>query len=419
MTKIKTFTCSCCGREKPISQLKIDENGNYICDTCAQYEYRICRECGVYFNDDRNSDKCSKHRINISPYEKVINVYSFKPEPMFVNKVDKDNRKNLNQRYYGLEMEYSNVSPSVAHNLFKDLYKEKKLYNKSDSSLYNGVEIVTSPCDLYSIKELIKDMGKGLEFISSIPNTSKNAGIHIHINRKSIDPIDVYKLSKLLNLSCNNKEMKIISYLSGRMSRTNSTPDMHYCKVGGATSLKAVKTGGNRYIALNLQNTNTIEFRIFKSTPEVNMILSYIDMVNSMIEFVHNTPINKTNITNYILYLKTKSNNKILLNKINKFEKYYGELEPYNEVYKLDINILKGISVFDYDELIPILETRRTVGEINKAVLSYKENKNSIRPNSFNEYKENVLTKILKETYKKVMINKIKKEYKEIKELCA
>ena len=181
-----------------------------------------------------------------------------------------------------------------------DLYKDKWLYNKSDGSLCNGVEIVTSPCDYKSIMWLLDKIKEPIKEITNGTKYTQNAGIHIHVSKKSIPSYNIYKLSYLLNNIQAKELSSIMFYLSGRNVTVSDNYLGRYAKIGEITEFK---DDINRYLALNLTNEHTIEFRIFKATNDMDKVKSYINFVESMINFVDITPFKDINLNNYLLYL--------------------------------------------------------------------------------------------------------------------
>lgn len=338
--------CAHCGAEISGGQIYIREDGEAICSSCQMNHYHACRICGVSIANDK--DMCDECRDVV--FKKVINSYGTKVTGIFKNK-NTSSTKCLNDRYYGYEMEYSNITPAAAKLAFKDMYDKKLLYNKSDSSLSGGgVEIVTIPMTSNHIKSLISDMDfDGFKKMKSSSNRSlhERAGVHIHVSRNTIDPIDVTKLSLLFNSVYSMMYKKFIYYLVGRVDRIgdknlldyNMGNSDHYYSIGNVR-LKACANSeccASHGLALNLGNKNTIEFRLFKSSADKEQLKSYLEFTERAIDFCHESPIKKINIPNFIVYLSLTATNKWLVRKINNVKKHYPELfEVRDNDYKID-----------------------------------------------------------------------------------
>ena len=289
--------CSRCEKNINADDVIITDYG-FICKDCLEEVKRVynkCLICGTYtHNDNMICDSCAN-----GVYVKNINSYGTKPRPVFKNyKYDKD--IPLGKRYYGLELEFSNTDATEVKEKMIYLYKDKWLYNKSDGSLSNGVEIVTSPCDYKSIMWLLDKMKSPIKNITSGSKYTQNAGIHIHVSKKSIPSYNIYKLSYLLNNMQAKELSSIMFYLSGRNVKISDNYSGRYAKIG---DFSGFKNETDRYLALNLTNKNTIEFRIFKTTNDMDKVKSYINFVESMIKFVDITPFKDINLNNYLLYL--------------------------------------------------------------------------------------------------------------------
>ena len=308
--------CSYCGNNVNANDVVVTDFG-FICKDCLKAgsgTYHKCLACGTYTdNENMICDNCTS-----GVYVKNINSYGTKPKPIFKNyKYNKD--IPFGKRYYGLELEYSNINSVKAREKMFDLYKDKWLYNKSDGSLCNGVEIVTSPCDYKSIMCLLDKMKEPIKEITNKAKYKQNAGIHIHVSRKSIPSYNVYKLSYLLNNRQAKELSSIMFYLSGRNAKVSDNYLGRYAKIGGIAEFKNDK---DRYLALNLTNEHTIEFRIFKTTNDMDKVKSYINFVESMINFVDITPFKEVNLNNYLLYLLNNPFDKKINDRLLRILKY-------------------------------------------------------------------------------------------------
>ena len=402
--------CKHCGSWKNL--IKID-TGEYICSECARaFEYTMCR-CGTVFLQEEGKERCNICESKI--YESSCNDYSTKPRTEFKfynkDKVECSYNNQPKRRYFGLEMEYSYVDPTKVKSANSKLYNDRFLYNKRDSSLYGGgVEIVTAPMDVDTIKKyFIKEMESIFEFIKTKNednDTSYNAGVHIHVNKNSIPPMDLYKVHTLLNLYCTKDEKHIIYYLCGRSDVYGSCDD-HYFKIGTSNSLVYGNNIG-RHIALNTKNSNTFEFRLFKSTYDSKELLSYIELVEKLLEFVNTHGMVDMRISNFILWLKDNTINEVLCSKIrNIFDKYKITSDRIIVHSKDFITKLKGISFKDYPKLISYIEDRgiRNLDKLCRSDFIYYASWGDSEP-------KNCLSKKLLEVYKKVLISKIMKEVK-------
>ena len=415
--------CSHCGNNVNANDVVVTDFG-FICKDCLKAgsgTYHKCLACGTYtVNENMICDNCTS-----GVYVKNINSYGTKPKPIFKNyKYNKD--IPLGKRYYGLELEYSNTNSVKVKEKMFDLYKDKWLYNKSDGSLNDGVEIVTSPCDYKSIMCLLDKMKEPIKEITNKAKYKQNAGIHIHVSRKSIPSYNVYKLSYLFNNRQAKELSSIMFYLSGRNTRVSDNYFGRYAKIGDITEFK---NETDRYLALNLTNSHTIEFRIFKATNDMDKVKSYIDFVESMINFVDITPFKEVNLNNYLLYLLNNPFDKKINARLLRILKYkkislsnieneFGFSKARDLLYKINqselykvICLLGNFSNLDYKQGFETIE---------KFLIDKKFNINNFNNNiDYYEYDTGFKGEVI-DRYKKYLQNK----YNELKkkgnvEQCA
>lgn len=416
---MKELICKECGKLiVNINNTFITEDDEVICADCARDKYMRC-SCGRYI--PTSSQRCNCKVCDSLVYSRFINNYSTKPKPIFKNAIGEDGKQNAT-RYYGMELEYSNLRATTAYILFNDLYKNKWIYNKSDGSLHDGVEIVTNPMDKKSVDELLDKMKDGLRSVSKIRGHKTNAGLHVHVNKKSVPLIDMYKLSYLFNRECGFYDKAFIYFVCGRVTKTNilkkDFSDGYYRIGHVGDSFKRhtefVKSGYSyeRHIAVNFYRKNTIEFRLFKSSADVSIIKSYIDFIELSLDFCHNNPINKINIPNFREYILSNSTNAYILKKIKAFDDIY-TLVPKVNNYSLSrtFNLLKGVNYNKYEKLKPYLLRAHSITAIEKAISDFLVGK------PYESYVKQsdksvggVLYSKLEHTVKSVLVSKILKE---------
>lgn len=403
--------CIVCGRMVHEDNAYSTHEG-YICMTCRDaHGYIYCGSCGRHYIPSDNSSRIRCPDCEDRIYKQEINSYGTKPVPYYKNFNKKLDGKDIGVRYYGIEMEFNNSSPREVFELGGDLYEEKFIYNKSDSSISGGVEVVTSPMDKRVIPQLLKRMEGIFEYVGS-HNYKDNAGLHIHVNKKTIDAIDRYKLNILLNTYTTQREKDIMYMLSGRKERYDASIYDHYFEIG--TRKDIIKPATGHSVALNTSNTYTFEFRIFKSSNNPDRIMSYIELVDSMIDFCHTHGIKDINIGNFIVYLKTTSTNDILLNIIRYYESkgnvfnYKQRLVNFSEYnHKLD-----GLRWYEFYKVLSYLNEVDSLYEycnaIDKFVDDYNNNKLKLNSKWMARRSQYDRVEKLKETIKKVLIHRIK-----------
>lgn len=357
--------CIHCGKE--ISYVNyVTENDEPLCDECYLNNYTTCKICGgvIPRNNGTMCEKCSD-----IAFKRVMNSYGTKICNRFKNRTS-ESKKSIGCRYFGYEMEYSYTTGAHARIAFSKLYKDKLIYNKSDSSLHGGgVEIVTIPMTRNNLIKLFNDMDfKTFKNLSG-RDYSDGAGVHIHVSRNTISPIDIMKLSLLFNSNRSRIYSKYIYFLSGRIKSIDNNNltwsfnvnrqqvNDNFYKVGSTPLQKIMDIDyvGCHGVALNLANKNTIEFRLFKSTMDKEQLISYLEFVEKAIEFCEKNTINMISIPNFISYLRLTSETKWLKERLDDMYKYYEDVFKVCPVdYTMDkwMDLISGISLEDLQDAL-------------------------------------------------------------------
>lgn len=409
--------CSICGREingREGFDYYVTDDGEIVGHFCCCSILRRCG-CGRLIKKDKPRCNDCEERI----YSNHINGYCTKPVGVFKN-YKLDTTKPINHtRYYGIEMEYNNCDYHIVWDRGerKKLYTDKWLYNKTDSSIRNGVEIVTSPMDRKSVNKLLDNMVNIFEYVKECSEHTNNAGIHIHVTRKSISIPDVYKIAMLLNNSeyVDEYSKRLLYYLSGRLPEPSleTTFSYSYCSVANNDRLRSMSTGHN--VAFNTYNHNTLEFRIFKSTADVEVIKSYVELVDKIIEFCHTHGIRSITINNFIMWLKDNTKNKIILNRIKEFEDALGEVGAVSRNFSYNIyELIRGIKWYAYPRLIYSLNDNSNIRDAVKKRNAYV----NLVPKYFSGRNKEVIDKLIN-TVRKASIYYILNNQERINVECA
>lgn len=216
--------------------------------------------------------------------------WSHKPQPIFSG-VSPNGAKG--PIAYGLEWEtddYATRPYAIKH--LRALPFQKDYYLKADGSLSNGIEIVFHPRGINSWIRYAKKLQQMAEIIKKNGGHSHSpptCGIHIHRGHADLNAMDLLKVFTVF-VALETP----IYHLSGRGDNTS------YCSFDTTRELGANAKGewdGKRFYqyAKNGQLfddrgalaycENTLEFRVFQGTLEVETILNYIIFCDSFVAF--------------------------------------------------------------------------------------------------------------------------------------
>ena len=255
------------------NMVQIEGTDDYVCerwDCMERAMVDLCEGCGYYFyHQDLTAahDGCC-YCEDCAPNHSGILDYSEKPEPEFYGE-----RSHL---HMGVELEVDN---GVCVNDFITDAATPEIYFKEDGSLSSdgGVEIVSHPCTLDYHKGLwdnIIDAAKAHYFTSHDAGT---CGLHVHIDREYLGEFETerdYTTACIVMLF--DKFWKQLV----RFSRRTENQLSQWCERTGleltkadmsapekvADKLQDKANNEGRYKAVNLQNRNTVEFRLFRGT---------------------------------------------------------------------------------------------------------------------------------------------------------
>ena len=234
----------------------------------AEVDIVECRTCGHESVSELTVDGVCHHCLDAS-YK--IHNYSTRVEQMLKFKAT---RVRPNTVYLGCELEYETNNRNRAQIGVGKLMHGHALM-KSDGSIRNGFEIVTCPATLDIHLEIFK------KFYDNIPpdlKIEKNVGMHVHVSRKPLSQLTIGKLTEFLN-RFDNKEF--IHHIAGRI-------DNNYARMNSDRTItfpRKNRQGGDRYNALNLNNQNTIEVRLFATPMNYKEFATRLQFVQALVDY--------------------------------------------------------------------------------------------------------------------------------------
>ena len=281
--------CECCGRwflSHDFTTVHTDSDDadctEEWCSDCVDEHATYCERCHTYHSDNCDCPNCA----DIGR----INGYSFKPSPQF--KHMEGEVVNSSTLYYGVEdeTEGSGYEPERFARMLGETTEE--VYCKHDGSLNNGAEVVTHPCTLrYHLEsdmwERVAEAGKMYNMKSHDTTT---CGLHVHISRKAFEGVEDYEEKLTLAYDRFRGYWKAISRRRDGVSRWSAfLSEKRGEKTNTKVSeVKMKKDRHDRYQAVNLCNSNTVEIRIFRGTLKVSTIKATLWLVDACNRFIIN-----------------------------------------------------------------------------------------------------------------------------------
>lgn len=235
------------------------------------------------------------HPVQI-PANSIFNYHSpYRPYLYFVDLFSSCTCEDPDKLYMGVEVEFDTSKPesqrlSCKHDLIdrsNEIFGNNTFaYYMKDGSVRKGLELITQPATFAAHEQLedqyrqlftmIKEHGFGSDKFQT-------CGYHIHFNRSYFSESPDFFTVKLLYLV--EKFWRDLVLLSRRdydrivrwANKYNDTPQ----KV--VDNFKGGCCHSDRYHAINLTNANTIEFRIYKGTLDVDKFLATMELTRNLI----------------------------------------------------------------------------------------------------------------------------------------
>jgi len=224
-----------------------------------------------------------------------------------------------NRRAFGLELEVQVTSGSAnldamagrVHDLFNpNGAVGEYCFFERDGSIGHGFEIVTQPAGM----DIHRD--KFALFLNN-PETKKgmrsheggSCGLHIHVGRQYLTQAQIFRVQSFLNDVRNEGIIRMIARRYGA----------GYCRVKPemAKFTPYNKQNGDRYEMLNIQNRDTVEFRIFRGSLRYESVMAALEFCNALLTFcqpgeVSFTQFNAVGFKTYIQSQSMKQDTKFL-----------------------------------------------------------------------------------------------------------
>ena len=164
--------------------------------------------------------------------------------------------------------------------------RNEHIYIKSDGSIDDSFEIVSHPMTLdYHMNTMDWEsiLYEAVEMDYKSHDTS-TCGLHIHVNRDAFgsNQLEQEKIISRILFFVEKHWNEIFRF----SRRTENNMNRWSCRLGmeksGKEILDKAKDCGNRYVAVNLRNYSTVEFRLFRGTLRYNTFIATLQFVSEI-----------------------------------------------------------------------------------------------------------------------------------------
>lgn len=272
-------------------------DGEQYCDSCIDSHVYTCNDCGLD-QWDGNEHDCSDDEDD----ESLIHNYSYRPTPFFFGK---------GQYHFGFELEVE----AMGNGRYDGATLVQSTlgghaYLKDDGSLNDGFEIVTHP---HTLENYHKEFDWGV--LDRLKNrgyrswNTRTCGLHVHVSRtafgKGEDPwkfgIDPTLRSQLIlqKQAHELRFMKLVYDNQRQVERIAGRSENRYATFEDKGHLvRKLKNGyqsNGRYSAINTENDDTIEVRVFKGSLRKERVLSAVEFVHASVEYTRDIKVTSKN----------------------------------------------------------------------------------------------------------------------------
>ncbi len=301
----RKFTrCYSCEREVPIND-SFRFGSHRYCESCFDDEFTDCDDCGstirrddAYCQNDRTV--CSDCYSNMSEY--IHEHHEWDGRLLFYDDRGICERgEQDNVLYLGVELETDNYGDKhqAAERLYDLSCGEDKFHLEEDGSLDDGIEIITQPATLKYHKENIgwDRITRAVLGNGGKSHDTSTCGLHIHFNSSYFGSRYDECVLKLLYL-VERFWFKFVKF-SRRSEYTldkwakrygDDGFDKYITREQQHRKVDSTKRMG-RYFAVNIENSNTVEIRMFRGTLKVSTIIASLQFVDFLVRFINEATI--------------------------------------------------------------------------------------------------------------------------------
>ena len=265
------------------------------CEACKP-QSKTCIVCGKKFmgtvTDLCCSDQCKRikrDRIDTAS----IYSYVYKPACRFQTvSSGPSNEPSVGNLYLGFELEVAGRDHYLDNQTCAGIVQNllPNTYCKYDGSVDDGFEIVSHPGTLAFHQKNGERFRKAMRILTGLKfeNENRQCGLHVHVNREFLRNKSA-AIAKLVCLSDRfyDELMTFARRPAGSQHWCRKNGDAYRCatREDYTTRYRYSCNPGERYLAINLQNRNTVEFRIFHSTMDWQTFIASLQLVDTMVRY--------------------------------------------------------------------------------------------------------------------------------------
>lgn len=279
-----------------------------VCDSCvSRYDYHRCERCGdIHREDEMREYGGDWYCLDCVPDEdssssKYVKNYGYKPYPNFLSEPKVPSERNTLFMGVELEIDKGERPCACAEELAEIETYDDEFYMKHDGSLEDvGIEIVSHPATLsYHLNRFQwKEVFSTAKKFGYKSHDAGTCGLHVHVSRAylaadengvtSEDREELNTAKIILFVEKHWDEMVRFSrrdrYQLDRWAKCPDSAITPEDEIGNIKD-KLYNLTDDRYQAVNLCNSSTIEFRLFRGTLNLNTFRATLEFVQLLCDY--------------------------------------------------------------------------------------------------------------------------------------
>lgn len=280
------YYCECCDNHFEMDDIVCiyDRYGDivqFVCSDCADRYYRQCSECGRWYTDsafDGGSDICA-----VCTPDVILPYHAHNPNGL---QFHGSTEYSFINGYIAGELEVTGLDNRAAADILEACGGYEFCHFEHDCSV-DGAEIIFQPRTIESW-EAVKPAVNSMYDILKEYDCSAEAGngLHIHISRTafgSTNEEQAEAIAKFMRLFTGDNHMRCC--MIAECSSTDAHDWARDCGQYSKAEQKEIAEyhSGDRYIAVNVTNDDTVEVRLGRSTMDINKFYSWLHFIVAMV----------------------------------------------------------------------------------------------------------------------------------------
>lgn len=301
--------CEWCGEYFHEDDMDRTYNDRWVCDHCRNYHYYYCDECGAYVSendyyysereDRRYCPDCWDNRP-----DEVIGGYHSHVIPAYYNDNGIVYGSKEFEGGYGFELEVDDGNdPDECATELKNLLGDRAWFETDGSLSCDGFEIITSPHTRLAMERdfPLDEMCDILRSYHYKSHDSGNCGLHVHVSRSLFGDTENERTENIAKMVLfyevfwddlvKVSRRKYFNYcykMSSDYKSCNSTGGTPITSEDDAKQIVKDNTENKdyrkRYYSINLENENTVEFRLMRGTLNKDTLKACLDFTMTIVE---------------------------------------------------------------------------------------------------------------------------------------